>query len=152
MAHSISPASSDAATRGVGAAPTGERHQEAGLAVEERRGLPTLRGAAGAQLREGQRVDRARGDTRVDGETLETGSQLAGGPAGEGHGEHPSRVERPGRGLPGDPPGQDPGLARAGPGEHRQRRGVADDRGALVVVEADEDRVGVHDSDGTDGV
>jgi hypothetical protein len=88
----------------------------------------------------------------VDVETLKAGSQLPSGPAGEGDGEDPTGVERTGGGLPGDPAGQDARLAGAGTGEHSERCRVARDGLALVIVEADEDRVGVHDSDGTEGV
>ena len=137
---------------GVGAPPTGERDEQPGFAVEEHGQLPALLGEAGAQLGEGKSVDGAGGDAWVDVKALEAGSQLAGGPTGERDGEDPSGVERAGGGLPGDPAGQDTGFSSAGTGEHGQWCGVADDRLALVIVEADEDRVGVHRSDGTEGV
>src|ERR1019366_10786634 len=136
----------------VGAAPTGERDEKPRFAIEEHGELSALLGAAGAELGERQRVDGAGGDARVDVEALEAGAQLPGGPAGGGDGEDSSGGERAGGGLPGDPAGQDAGFSGSGAGEHGQWRGVADDRLTLVIVEADEDRVGVHDSDGTEGV
>ena len=61
-------------------------------------------------------------------------------------------IERPRGGSPRDPAGQDPGLARPRPRHDRQRRGVADDRLSLLRVEADEDRVGIHNPERTEGV
>ncbi len=92
----------------------------------------------GPQLRQAQRVEGARGDAGPHRQALEPVAQLARGPAGEGDGEHVRRVEALGRGPPRDPAGQDPGLARTGPGEHGQRRRVGDHGAALLLVEPDE--------------
>jgi len=137
---------------GVRAAPPGQRHQQPGLALEQRRKVASLLGVPGPQLREGQRVDGAGGDRRVHLQALEAAPELTGGLAGERHRQDPARVEGAGRRPPGDPTGEHPGLARPGTGQDRQRRGLARDGAALLVVKTAQQGVGVHAPDRTEGL
>ena len=71
-------------------------------------------------------------------------AHLGGGLVGEGH-----RQDRPGRSLflsqqPGDAPGQHPGLATAGAGQHPYRSQRCGDRLALGFIEISKNRGNVH--------
>ncbi len=112
------------------------------LAVEEgghRRGPASA--LAPAELGERDRVERAGGDRVADPEAGQAGPELAGGLAGERDREHVGRVDVPLARLPRDPTGEDAGLARAGAGQDRERRGATGDRIALRRVEILEERV-----------
>ena len=64
------------------------RGEESDLAVEQRRHRPTPVPLTRPQLREGDRVERARGDPVAHAETAEAGHELTGRLAGEGEREH----------------------------------------------------------------
>ena len=86
-------------------------------------------------------MEGAGGDRLPDTEAAEARTQLAGGLAGEGDREHVGGIDESLARLPRDAPGEHAGLARAGAGEDRQRRGAAGDRVALRCVETVEERV-----------
>ena len=76
-------------------------------------------------------------------EAAEAGAELARRLAGERDREHVARIDQALARLPRDAAGEHAGLARAGAGEDRERRGAAGDRVALRGVETVEERVHV---------
>ena len=74
-----------------------------------------------AQLGQGDGVEGPGSNRVIEAEGSQAGSELARRPAGEGHRQSAPRVGVGLAGLPGDAPGEDPGLARAGSGDDAQR-------------------------------
>ena len=83
-------------------------------------------------------------------EVREPAGHLSRGLVGERDDEDVARSDDAGGEGPGDPPRDDPGLARAGAGQDAQRPGRDRDGRALVRIEVGEQRVGVgqHESSG----
>ena len=69
--------------------------------------------------------------------------QLSGRLAGEGDGQDVARLDAPLRRQPGDPPGEDPGLPRAGPGQDGQRGDWSGDGLPLTIVQIGQELVGI---------
>ena len=77
----------------------------------------------------------------VRDEPIDPGLHLLGGLVGEGEGQDLRGLGAPGGDQPGDPPGDDLGLAGAGAGDDEERTLAVGDRALLVGVEAGEQRV-----------
>ena len=124
-----------------GAPTADEGPDDAPLGAEHRRRLAAVLPGVAPQLREGERVEGA-GGHRAHPEAVQALRQLAGGLAGERDredvaGRNPALLDQPRH-----PSGENPGLARSGRSEDRERRGVVGDRGALRRIEVGEERVG----------
>ncbi len=73
-------------------------------------------------------------------ELVDADRHLLGGLVGEGQGQDLRRLRTPRRDEPGDPPGDDLGLAGAGAGDHQQRARAMGDRPELVGIEPAQER------------
>ena len=127
--------------RGAGCPFAEQGREHPALAVEDARGFLAAIGGAAPQLRECERVERARGDGAVDPERVEAVDQLARGAAGERDREHMARL---GVAFPDperDAAGQDARLARSSGRQDGERRVRVGDRGALMGVEVGQQRV-----------
>ena len=111
---------------------------------DHREGLLFGVGPALFQYAEHHRVERARFHVVAQPEAQEPSAHLAGGLAGEGQRERVAGLGRADRDAVGDPPGEDAGLARAGPGDHGDELGFGGDRGALVGVEVGDQPFRIH--------
>ena len=111
-------------------------------ALRQRRELPVGAQEAVAQAVEGADPHAAH---RNREHRVEPRQHLLGGLVGEGHGQHAAGRELAGLDQPGDPRGQDAGLARAGAGEDERRLGRQGDGGELLGIEAFEQARGTVD-------
>jgi hypothetical protein len=105
-----------------------------------------------AQLGVGDGVERAGGDELAHAEDGEAPSELARRLAREGEGEHVAGLGRARCHPVGDAAGQDTGLARTGPGEDAHRGARRADRLLLGGRQPLQQRVGVHETERTEGV
>ncbi len=142
-----------ARAHGAAEAPTLEEPgQHAGLAGQQRRGRPAGVGLVAAQRGVGHGVERARHHRPPHAEAAEPGPQLARRLAGEGQRQHVAGVGRAGGHPVGDAPGEDPRLARAGPGQDPEGGGVGGHGLGLGRRQALQQASGVHAGDDTKGV
>ena len=126
------------AERGFGALHVEHRHEDARLAFEDGRHRAVAIRLAATELRERDRMERARGDLASYAEASEPGDELARGLARERDCEHVLRVDAAVDREPGDATGQHACLARAGAGEDGKRRGIGRDRCPLRDIETDQ--------------
>ena len=120
-----------------------QRHEQLRLAVDQaRERLPTVAGAP-AELRQRDRVERARRDLTAAERTGEPRPELAGSLARVRDREHARCRRATGGAAPRDPPRERAGLARPGRSRHREQLRLVDDRDALALVEAEQQRVGI---------
>ena len=117
-----------------------QRREQPGLAVEQRRGSGAGLGPPLAQLREGDRVERARDGLTAQAQRAESTVQLGRGLSGERDDEDVPGVGGGRRQSVRDATGEHPGLARARPRDDAERRTRARDCGALLGVEVVEER------------
>ena len=123
-----------------------ELHEPDGVGlVVDREGVPEPEpvGVA-AQDADAGRVERRHPHPLGDG-TDEPGHPLAhllGGLVGERDRQDLERRDTPGADEEGDPVGQHPGLAGAGPGDDEERAGLVEHGVALVRVQTDEQLLG----------
>ena len=141
MAHSISPAISMHRDARAGPAAADDRADDPSLRAEHRGRFAAVLDGVPAELREGERVERARGDL-AHAETAEALGELAGGLAGERDGEHVRGRDALLLDEPRDPAGEHARLARAGRGQDRERRRFVGHGRALRRIEVGQEGVG----------
>ena len=125
-----------------------------GLVVDRERGREADGIRVAAQDAHAGRVERGHPHLlghRAD-EGADAGLHLVGGLVGEGDGQDLERADALLLDEPGDAPGEDPRLARAGAGEHEQRPAEVGDRLLLGRVQAIEQGRAERAGAGTDAV